>query len=470
MKYEFVKFCGSSKLVAFFGGFASDAKILSQTRLPPGVDVAVFYDYRDLECGFDFSKYSSVCVVAWSFGVRVADMALGNIPVKVKIAVNGSLYPIDASRGIPPEIFVKTSENFSEENKSKFYRRICGGSAAFERNSPLLCARSAADLKLELETLGAEFSSNPAEENSPAGWDFAIASKSDRIFSIENMRAAWGGKLRETEGAHLNLPAFDMAFEMLGLSIGGVGKAFEKNLDAYDDCAFVQREICSQLAMDIKGAAGRDFLRSVSSVFEIGCGTGILTMELDGMLHSPQWHLNDLTEKICARAAKKLGGHPSIIAGDIMQVGIPKNLDMVVSSSCFQWVGDLRKLFGKINASMSPGGILAFSTFGNKNYIQIRSLLGKGLEYSRLEEITEALEKSGFCVLHAAEDLRLAEFKSPSDVLRHIKSTGVNGGFSEFWTPSKLRGFSARYRSAYPSENGVVLTYNPIRIIAKKKS
>ena len=44
------------------------------------------------------------------------------------------------------------------------------------------------------------------------------------------------------------------------------------------------------------------------------------------------------------------------------------------------------------------------------------------------------------------------------------------GGFSEFWTPSKLRGFSARYRSAYPSENGVVLTYNPIRIIAKKKS
>lgn len=73
------------------------------------------------------------------------------------------------------------------------------------------------------------------------------------------MRAAWGGKLRETEGAHLNLPAFDMAFEMLGLSIGGVGKAFEKNLDAYDDCAFVQREICSQLAMDIKGAAGRDF-------------------------------------------------------------------------------------------------------------------------------------------------------------------------------------------------------------------
>ena len=74
MKCDLVKSCGSSKLVAFFSGFASDSSILSRAKLPQGFDAVVFCDYRDLNCDFDFSKYSEVFVVAWSFGVRVADM------------------------------------------------------------------------------------------------------------------------------------------------------------------------------------------------------------------------------------------------------------------------------------------------------------------------------------------------------------------------------------------------------------
>ena len=468
MKCDLVKSCGSSKLVAFFSGFASDSSILSRAKLPQGFDAVVFCDYRDLNCDFDFSKYSEVFVVAWSFGVRVADMFADRFFAKAKIAVNGSLYPIDAERGIHPEIFKKTAENFSEENKSRFYRRICGSFADFEKNSSLLCALTATELKAELESLGAYFSAMPAK-SSAESWTCALASKSDKIFALENMRRAWGGKLRIIDGAHFNLQAFDVAFEIIDREVRKVGGAFERNLDGYDKSALAQREICSRLVGDIKSSVPKDFLDSVSTVLEIGCGTGMFTSALSQILGSANWYLNDLTEKICASAANKIGGHPEIIAGDVLDVELPKNIDMVVSSSCFQWVGDLNALFKKIHSSIKCGGIFAFSTFGGQNYIQIRSLLGKGLEYREMGEIIEILGKTGFSVVHSAEDLRALEFKSPREVLRHIKSTGVNGGFSEFWTPSKLRDFSERYRRAHSCENGVLLTYNPIRIIAKKK-
>lgn len=122
-----------------------------------------------------------------------------------------------------------------------------------------------------------------------------------------------------------------------------------------------------------------------------------------------------------------------------MHAEFSEKMDAVLSSSCFQWIPDLRGLFGKISRVSSDGAVLAFSTFGAKNYPQIRSLVGGGLEYRTPYEIRDALAAAGYSVLYCAEDILDAFFPTPKDVLRHIKSTGVNGRFSRFWDAEKIR-------------------------------
>ena len=61
-------------------------------------------------------------------------------------------------------------------------------------------------------------------------------------------------------------------------------------------------------------------------------------------------------------------------------------------------------------------------------------------------------------------------FKSPIDVLRHIKDTGVNGVSDSYFGKKALLDFQQKYQTAYSIKNeGVGLTWHPILFIAKRK-
>ena len=144
MKFRWIRRANSKTLVAFFGGFACDENILSRTYIPEDCDVAAFFDYRGLETDFDFGAYKNVGVVAWSFGVWVADFLSERIGrTLVRIAINGSPYPVDAECGIPPAVFEKTVDNFGEAARVKFMRRVCGGAAEYAELEGLFARRSA---------------------------------------------------------------------------------------------------------------------------------------------------------------------------------------------------------------------------------------------------------------------------------------------------------------------------------------
>ena len=462
MKYERLS-CGNSALIAFFGGFACCGKILSRTRLPEDCDVAVFYDYRNFDTDFDFGAYRKIAVVAWSFGVGVADILaekIGN--TYMRIAVNGSPFPIDDTRGIPTEIFRKTLENFDGRAKLKFFRRICGGTAELAELEPLLADRTASELKEELEFLGRAFAENTA---APKHWNVAFASCGDRIFPLDNLKRAFGGSLEVGEGEHLNVSDFGVALSLAARRVSKTRAGFERNSGSYSENAFVQRDIAITLAEKLG-----DFdthTADVANVLEVGCGTGFLTCELAPKFPAAKWHLNDISESMCERAAAKTAG-ARIVGGDVMGVDFAEKMDLIVSSSCLQWVSDLPALFEKFAKISSDGAVLAFSTFGAENFRQIKKLTGDGLRYRSRAEIRTLLEAAGFRVLYSAEDILDATFATPADVLRHMKSTGVSGRFARFWTPRKFADFAARYTAEFSDGGGVVLTYNPIYFIAEK--
>ena len=88
------------------------------------------FDYRTLE--FDYSLldgYREIRLLAWSMGVWVAGQILSGrtYPWEMKLAVNGTPFPIDDRRGIAEAVFHGTLENFSDAALARFRRRICGG-------------------------------------------------------------------------------------------------------------------------------------------------------------------------------------------------------------------------------------------------------------------------------------------------------------------------------------------------------
>lgn len=238
---------------------------------------------------------------------------------------------------------------------------------------------------------------------------------------------------------------------------------FEASLPTYERHASAQAAIAARLA----GLVRQHVQDSPSRVLELGCGTGILSRMLKKAFPSAQLHLNDLNGK-AFDAVRHLSGH--FIPGDAETIELPSRMDLVASSSTFHWFDDLPGLFGKLRSLVNKGGLLAFSSFGPDNLREIRTLRGKGLNYLNRGKIVETLKENGFDIIHASDALMPLVFETPREVLRHLKLTGVNGGFSSCWTKSGLSAFTTEYIERFSTGGGVTLTYHPLYVIAQISS
>ena len=462
MKISWIKKENSENLILFFGGFASDENLLESFDFGDN-DVLMFCDYADFDAEIpnEIFEYSKVGVIAWSFGVWVADFLEERLPrADLRIALCGSASPVDDNFGIPPQVFSGTLGNFSEPVYEKFLLRVFGA-ANFKTCKAMFSKRACQELKAELQNLADAFKTFKAK---PENWTRAIAAKNDKIFPLSNMKNAWGEKLEVVSGEHFPLSLFHNGIEKLFADAQEVGKSFEKSFARYGKTALVQKRIASRLAqLTLKRVNSGE----VKRVLEIGAGTGFLTEILAAEIKNAHWFLNDLSERSFDYVGRIFETPPTFIAGDAQIQELPSDIDLIVSSSCFQWFDSLGDFIEKLARSSSKNSIMAFSTFLPDNFREIRALTGKGLNYVGIVGIEAMLKRAGFELLCAEAETVKLEFEKPVDVLKHLRDTGVTGTFSEFWTPSKMKIFSRQYLDFFPSEKGVVLTYRPAYFISK---
>lgn len=105
---------GNPRLLLFFAGWGSDEHLFRRP-VAEGYDYLLCFDYRTLD--FDYSLldgYREIRLLAWSMGVWVAGQILSGrtYPWEMKLAVNGTPFPIDDQRGIAEAVFHGTLENF----------------------------------------------------------------------------------------------------------------------------------------------------------------------------------------------------------------------------------------------------------------------------------------------------------------------------------------------------------------------
>ncbi|MDR2287137.1 MAG: DUF452 family protein [Prevotellaceae bacterium] len=197
------------QLAILFNGWGFDWKIFQDVDIPDH-DIVSVYDYTNIEPEqLGFTKlYPEVKVVAWSYGVFVADFYSDAIfNVTKATAINGSTTPIDNNKGIPVKIFLATMQSFNAANREKFYLRIAGGLSAYKQLAGKLPDRKIENQLAELKSLYKLSLQN--RENS-LKWDVAIISTRDKIFPFANMKNAWGDKAITVENEHY--PDFNTLF------------------------------------------------------------------------------------------------------------------------------------------------------------------------------------------------------------------------------------------------------------------
>ena len=242
-----------------------------------------------------------------------------------------------------------------------------------------------------------------------------------------------------------------------------VKSRFEKSIDTYDKNAIVQKAMAEELTEKIRKYCGTNF----PEIFEFGSGTGFLTSCIAEKINFSHYYANDIVEK-SESFVKKIISDCKFICGDIESIEIVKKFDLIISNASMQWISEIEPLMQKLKSTLNPGGVLAFTTFGEQNYKEIKDTTGLALNYLKTDTLIQLYEKF-FSIEYMEEKTETLLFDTPMDVLKHIKDSGTNGIHTINWTVKKLKDFEKFYSLKFNQNDKVKLTYNPIYVILKHK-
>ncbi len=178
-------------LILFFCGWGMDETPFSV--LKSRSDILFVYDYTTPDFPeFDFSKYDSVKLLSFSYGVYAGAIAKlpYNLKLEKRIAINGTLVPIDDKYGVPVRQFELT-EKMDSESVVKFRQRLFGGEKAqehfeiFEQNLPKRSAKSCTEELLGMKKYVPE---TPAQKKF---FDKVYIAAHDRCVPTRNQKNFW---------------------------------------------------------------------------------------------------------------------------------------------------------------------------------------------------------------------------------------------------------------------------------------
>lgn len=246
-----------------------------------------------------------------------------------------------------------------------------------------------------------------------------------------------------------------------------IKRRFKRSIDTYDENATVQKMIVNHL-FSLLGKYTQQL--QTANMLEVGCGTGLLTRKLQEQFSYTHLDVNDLVEDMCSKTASTLPLPASAcLIGDIETITLERIYDLVVSASTFQWFNAPEVTLKKLAGQIRERGFLIFSTFGDENLTELRTLTGQGLVYHASGQWEKWLS-ADFELLHVEERQHILYFQDPLEVLLHVKRTGANATATPYsWTKSKIQQFCKGYDQLVNDRHTYPLTYHPMYFVCRKK-
>ncbi len=191
MKCHWLNKQNNKNLVVFFAGWSFDYYPFVALNTD-GYDVLFVYDYNDLDAPEelkDFSQYENKTLITWSMGVFSAFL-LKNLfkDFNYKLAINGTVTPVDDECGIPVKMFELTLKHAQKGLEGKFYQNVFLTDEEYELYNTYPVRREIQNRVAELENLYNLIKNTDVVYEK--FYDLAIVSDFDKIIPPKNQQAS----------------------------------------------------------------------------------------------------------------------------------------------------------------------------------------------------------------------------------------------------------------------------------------
>lgn len=187
----------AENVIVFFSGWGFDESIVQGLTIENDTNVLFIDDYRHLDYQLpDLNQYQNRSLIAWSFGVAAYSAWQQQSPdndssFDYRVAINGSMTPVDRKTGIPDVVMQKTIDTLSVASFQVFAKK-CFNPLDLKANQPFVID---VDIrKHELQQIKQRHCSINDLKSSPdttLQWDKIWISRHDKIFPLRNLQRAW---------------------------------------------------------------------------------------------------------------------------------------------------------------------------------------------------------------------------------------------------------------------------------------
>lgn len=223
--------------------------------------------------------------------------------------------------------------------------------------------------------------------------------------------------------------------------------SFSRAAERYDEVAVLQREMGQRLLDRLEL-----MLIQPKVILDIGCGTGVATMELAKRYRKAQVIALDFAMPMLQETRKRGTWlrRPRCLCADLEQLPLADNsVDLIYSNAAIQWSNDLDHTFSEFMRVLRPGGVLAFTNFGPDTLKELRmawadvdggSHVGQFLD---MHDMGDALLNSSFAEPVLDVDRMMLTYDQVDGLMRDLKTLGANNVNQD-----RSRGLTGRKRMA----------------------
>ena len=263
-----------------------------------------------------------------------------------------------------------------------------------------------------------------------------------------------------------------------------VRESFGRQAHEYDNHASVQKIVHAGFIELLKGAG-----LAPRFLLDIGSGTGTLLSMLRGMYGDVRAVGIDLALGMCRKAREntKTDSMTHFLTADAECLPFSdSSFDLVLSTSTFQWVGQLDRAFAEAFRVLMPGGVFSFALFGEHTLYELRNSYRSTLDaqmpneedrthsFPTREEVESALNRAGFSECSIVSRIERDVHETVPSLLRSLKRIGA--GNASPVTPRGLAGkrimldMMQRYRDDFGQASYIPATYEIIYGVGRRES
>jgi trans-aconitate 2-methyltransferase len=126
------------------------------------------------------------------------------------------------------------------------------------------------------------------------------------------------------------------------------------------------------------------------TVLDAGCGSGRITQALIERLPRGRVIAVDQSESMVAAARERLGEGSDVRAMDLLELDLGEQVDAILSTATFHWIGDHERLFARLCATLRDGGRLLAQCGGEGNITRLRGTAREVMERAPYAERFES--------------------------------------------------------------------------------